>query len=157
MDRGAWWATVHGVAKSQTQLNWRRPAKKRLGNRTGCLSQNQFWPCILSQGIENRSWGRKGLLKVLKLAHTLMPGSANLTYKEGDGNNLVLVAHKVFVTTTYLWCGVQKWAEMIHQGKRIPIKCYLQKPAVDRIPSLSCYFPLYCPAVPNADKKLMNR
>ena len=21
MDRGAWWATVHGVAKSQTQLN----------------------------------------------------------------------------------------------------------------------------------------
>ena len=22
MDRGAWRATVHGVAKSQTQLNW---------------------------------------------------------------------------------------------------------------------------------------
>ena len=22
MDRGAWWATVHGVAKSQTQLKW---------------------------------------------------------------------------------------------------------------------------------------
>ena len=21
MDRGAWWATVHGVAKSRTQLN----------------------------------------------------------------------------------------------------------------------------------------
>ena len=21
MDRGAWWATVHGVAKSQTRLN----------------------------------------------------------------------------------------------------------------------------------------
>ena len=21
MDRGAWWATVHGVAKSQTQLS----------------------------------------------------------------------------------------------------------------------------------------
>ena len=21
MDRGAWWATIHGVAKSQTQLN----------------------------------------------------------------------------------------------------------------------------------------
>ena len=21
MDRGAWWATVHGVARSQTQLN----------------------------------------------------------------------------------------------------------------------------------------
>ena len=25
MDRGAWWATFHGVAKSQTQLNdWAR-------------------------------------------------------------------------------------------------------------------------------------
>ena len=22
MDRGAWWATVHGVTKSQTQLKW---------------------------------------------------------------------------------------------------------------------------------------
>ena len=22
MDRGAWWATVHGVAKSQTQLSY---------------------------------------------------------------------------------------------------------------------------------------
>ena len=22
MDRGAWWATVHGVTKSWTQLNW---------------------------------------------------------------------------------------------------------------------------------------
>ena len=22
MDRGAWWATVHGVAKSWTQLSW---------------------------------------------------------------------------------------------------------------------------------------
>ena len=22
MDRGAWWATVHGIAKSQTQLKW---------------------------------------------------------------------------------------------------------------------------------------
>ena len=26
MDRGAWWATVHGVAKSQTQLSeWEHP------------------------------------------------------------------------------------------------------------------------------------
>ena len=22
MDRGAWWATMNGIAKSQTQLNW---------------------------------------------------------------------------------------------------------------------------------------
>jgi len=22
MDRGAWWATVHGVSKSQTRLKW---------------------------------------------------------------------------------------------------------------------------------------
>ena len=31
MDRGAWWATVHGVAKSQTQL-------KRLGTHNRVLS-----------------------------------------------------------------------------------------------------------------------
>ena len=103
-------------------------AKKRLGNRTCCLSQNQFWPFILSQDIEKSSWGRKELLKVLKLAHTLRQESANFTYKGADGNNLVLVGHKVFVTTTYLWCGVQKWAEMIHQGKSMPIKFIYKSP-----------------------------
>ena len=27
MDRGAWWATVHGVAKSQTRLSTHRGSK----------------------------------------------------------------------------------------------------------------------------------
>ena len=30
-DRGAWWATVHGVAKSQTQLsNWRQSTQDNI-------------------------------------------------------------------------------------------------------------------------------
>ena len=29
MDRGAWWATVHGVAKSQTRLNDEHPHRKK--------------------------------------------------------------------------------------------------------------------------------
>ena len=28
MDRGAWWATVHGVVKSQTQLKWLSTCQK---------------------------------------------------------------------------------------------------------------------------------
>ena len=28
MDRGAWWAIVHGVAKSQTQLSTHTPKKQ---------------------------------------------------------------------------------------------------------------------------------
>ena len=31
MDRGAWWATVHGVTKSQTQLKRLSPHSRRLG------------------------------------------------------------------------------------------------------------------------------
>ena len=35
MDRGAWWATVHGVAKSQTRLSdftsfWEDPLEKEM-------------------------------------------------------------------------------------------------------------------------------
>ena len=53
MDRGAWWAAVHGVAKSRTQLNdftfmhWRRKWQPTLvflpgesqgrGSLVGCL------------------------------------------------------------------------------------------------------------------------
>ena len=33
MERGAWWAAVHGVAQSQTQL-------KRLGTHTGIGREN---------------------------------------------------------------------------------------------------------------------
>ena len=41
MDGGAWWATVHGVAKSRTQLSdftFSRFLKK--GNITNCLNKN---------------------------------------------------------------------------------------------------------------------
>ena len=138
MDRGARGQRVRHSWTDSAHTH----AKKRLGKRTCCLSQNQFRPFTLSQDIETSSWGRKGLLKVLKLAHTFMQGSANFTYKGGDVNNLILGSHKVLVMTTYLCCGIQKWAEMIHQGKSIPIKFYLQKQAADRIQFLSCYFPL---------------
>ena len=35
VDRGAWWATVHGVAKSQTQLSGLKQAKKPEARRVG--------------------------------------------------------------------------------------------------------------------------
>ena len=40
MDKGAWWATVQGVAKSQTQL--KRPNNKHTNNANNCrlLSAN---------------------------------------------------------------------------------------------------------------------
>ena len=33
MDRGAWWATVHGVTKSQTQLSTHSTTPRYLGNK----------------------------------------------------------------------------------------------------------------------------
>ena len=64
MDRGAWWAAVHGVAKSQTQLSdftfthWRRKWKptpvflpgesQGRGSLVGC----RLWGCTESDTTE---------------------------------------------------------------------------------------------------------
>ena len=43
MDRGAWWATVHGVAKSQTQLrDWHEHEYEPDGGRTSVGWNNHF-------------------------------------------------------------------------------------------------------------------
>ena len=42
MDRGAWWATVHGVAKSQTRQHLRVHA--RAHTQYGCLKGNFNFP-----------------------------------------------------------------------------------------------------------------
>ena len=36
MDRGAWWATVHGIAKSQTQLSTRHTHMSRRQHPEPC-------------------------------------------------------------------------------------------------------------------------
>ena len=45
MDRGAWWATVHRVAKSQTQLSdlifWLLPVERLVSNRMCCIRSGQ--------------------------------------------------------------------------------------------------------------------
>ena len=55
MDRGAWWATVHGVIKSQTQLSSKhthththtyegQPGYAKMGNmREGSVPFQSFW------------------------------------------------------------------------------------------------------------------
>ena len=39
MDRGAWWATVHGVTKSQTQLKWLSTLTRK---QPKCLSTEEW-------------------------------------------------------------------------------------------------------------------
>ena len=57
MDRGAWWATVHGVAKSQTQLTL-------LGEMEGALkwTQGRAW------GAAHGLWGPGGRAQSRKVA-----------------------------------------------------------------------------------------
>ena len=59
MDRGAWWATVHGVAKSQTQLSMHththlRPVVSREISREACtinlINEKKF----IFQRMDNR-------------------------------------------------------------------------------------------------------
>ena len=56
MDRGAWWATVYGVTKSQTQLNEQDTII--YGN-----SRGHYWSSFVSQKVKNlpavqESWVR---------------------------------------------------------------------------------------------------
>jgi len=46
MDRGTWWATVHGVAKSQTKLHARlaEPTEDTLNTICACMSSACFRP-----------------------------------------------------------------------------------------------------------------
>ena len=54
MDRGAWWATVHGVAKSRIQLSdWTTTILRPLGRLTwghpvclGALCPEMWWDCL---------------------------------------------------------------------------------------------------------------
>ena len=44
MDRGDWWATAHGVAKSQTQLSHKHFHFKIIGKASGALQEGElFW------------------------------------------------------------------------------------------------------------------
>ena len=55
MDRGAWWATVHGVAKSRTQL--RDEAQQRQRSSTATLLLPRQLPSQPGRGFrESPSW-----------------------------------------------------------------------------------------------------
>ena len=60
MDRGAWWATVHGVAKSQTWLKW--------------LSRQAYGRCSRSLTLE-----RAGIIKTMVRYHGTAPWRAVIT------------------------------------------------------------------------------
>ena len=74
MDRGAWWATVHGVAESWTQLSDFTfflsvvPYGEGNGNRLQCsclenpMDRGAWWGCGL--------WGCKELDMTKQLTHT---------------------------------------------------------------------------------------
>ena len=69
MDRGAWWATVHGVTKSRTQLSdfiftFMKAGGSFLFNNNGGISMLVQWLTLLFQcrgvgsipGLENKFW-----------------------------------------------------------------------------------------------------
>ena len=82
MDRGAWWATVHGVTKSQTGLS----PHTHTHTHTHTGSENQISSCVLSpesagvshshsaeegiQGCRNKPGGQREL-EIQDLQHSL--------------------------------------------------------------------------------------
>ena len=61
MDRGAWWATVHGVTKSQTRLN-----KSHTHTHTHCKLSHSVECHFLLQGIFPTQELNPGLLHLLR-------------------------------------------------------------------------------------------
>ena len=43
MDRGAWWAAVHGVAKSRTQLKWLSTHSDKKISANGWVEEGYEW------------------------------------------------------------------------------------------------------------------
>ena len=46
MDRGAWQATVHGVAKGQTRLKWLSMHTRDFHSRVASMSSQAMWNCF---------------------------------------------------------------------------------------------------------------
>ena len=66
MDRGAWWATVHGVAKNQTQLirlstQHNHPLQYSWASLVAQLVKNlpAMWQTRVDPWVEKISWGRE--------------------------------------------------------------------------------------------------
>ena len=62
MDRGAWWATVHGVAKSRTRLSDKLllPKLNSVSTLEWLMLQSDLWPCpsvFPHQADRPKTWG----------------------------------------------------------------------------------------------------
>ena len=81
MDRGGWWATVHGVAKSQTRLSMHththlRPVVSREISREACTIN-----LVNEKSLNFREWiTEKNIRKVLG---KIMMGTMSLFSKQG--------------------------------------------------------------------------
>ena len=63
MDRGAWQATVHGVAKSQTQLSDQTTSTELVSKQcTFCLFSNVLFIYLAASGLSCSTWDIQSLL-----------------------------------------------------------------------------------------------
>ena len=46
MDRGVWWATVHRVAKNQTQLKWLNTHTMHIKSLNTVVTYSDYWNLI---------------------------------------------------------------------------------------------------------------
>ena len=80
MDRGAWWAAVHGVAESQTQLKLLSTHARPCGVDSRllvsqCLSFSLVPVCLSTSGSQSTVWGPTASAPTQNPAHSQAPPS----------------------------------------------------------------------------------
>ena len=114
MDRGAWWATVHVVTKSQTRLKLLSTAQPK--DRLLLV----FWPCLIfhreqSFPISPRFPGRSPLCP-LPIGVMSVDDSVGIDWQHGDLHMLVFfLNHRAFIHF-FIWFKIWKDVLTIASG-----------------------------------------
>ena len=98
MDKGAWWATVHGVTKSQTQLsNWAQPVRRVLICFAWELGRD--WQRTDTADVVRRERLEKHVEDTLlmEIGHMWIIASLEISWKRDQKSGLLFQTRRIWI------------------------------------------------------------